>query len=98
MDIGRRVAQVLALTVPLFLVAGYLWAHCDGLDGPVVKAAQRALETGNVDYALIWAQPGDEPELREAFRQALEVRVENGVIVELRSYIDDLYAVDAFWS
>ena len=31
-------------------------------------------------------------------RQALEVRVENGVIVELRSYIDDLYAVDAFWS
>jgi hypothetical protein len=23
------------------------FAHCDGLDGPVVKAAQKALETGN---------------------------------------------------
>ena len=29
-------------------------AHCDALDGPVVKAAQKALSTGNVDlYASV---------------------------------------------
>ena len=37
-------------------------AHCDGLDGPVVKAAQRALETRNPALLLIWVQEKDEPE------------------------------------
>jgi hypothetical protein len=77
MTVGRRATRVLALIAPLFVIAGYAgyaWAHCDGLDGPVVKAAQRALESGNVNFALVWVQPADEAELREAFRQALEVR------------------------
>jgi len=26
-------------------------AHCDGVDGPVVKTAQKALETGDVNLA-----------------------------------------------
>ena len=29
-------------------------AHCDGMDGPVVKAAQKALEAGDVNLVLIW--------------------------------------------
>jgi hypothetical protein len=58
----------------MFAFAGYLWAHCDGLDGPVVKAAQKALATGNVNFALIWVQPGDEDELENTFRQTLAVR------------------------
>ena len=49
-------------------------AHCDGLDGPVVKAAQRALETRNPALALIWVQEKDEPEIRKAFEQTLAVR------------------------
>ena len=28
--------------------------HCDTRDGPVVKAAIKALETGNLNYVLIW--------------------------------------------
>jgi hypothetical protein len=28
--------------------------HCDTRDGPVVKAATKALETGNLKYELIW--------------------------------------------
>ena len=27
-------------------------AHCDGLDGPVATAAQRALDTGNADVTV----------------------------------------------
>ena len=49
-------------------------AHCDGLDGPVVKAAQRALETGNPALVLIWVQEKDEREIQTAFEQTLAVR------------------------
>jgi hypothetical protein len=49
-------------------------AHCDGLDGPVVKAAQKALETGNVNPVLIWVQKKDEGELKNAFQKTLGVR------------------------
>ena len=49
-------------------------AHCDGVDGPVVKAAQRALDTGNPARVLIWVQEKDEPEIRKSFEQTLAVR------------------------
>jgi hypothetical protein len=49
-------------------------AHCDGLDGPVVKAARKALQTGNVNLVLIWVQPKDEAEIRAAFQQVSVVR------------------------
>jgi hypothetical protein len=49
-------------------------AHCDGLDGPVVKSARAALEARNVALVAIWVQPQDEPETRRAFEQALVVR------------------------
>ena len=49
-------------------------AHCDGVDGPVVKAAQRALETGKVSFALMWVQEKDETEITAAFQKTLAVR------------------------
>jgi hypothetical protein len=49
-------------------------AHCDSLDGPVVKAAQKALATGRLPYVLIWVRADDEPEIRAAFEQTLVVR------------------------
>ena len=49
-------------------------AHCDSLDGPVVTAARRALDSGDPASALIWVQPADEAAVRAAFAQALEVR------------------------
>src|SRR5512135_864316 len=49
-------------------------AHCDGLDGPVVKAAQRALQTGDVNQVLVWVRPQDEDEIEKAFDETLAVR------------------------
>jgi hypothetical protein len=49
-------------------------AHCDGLDGPVVKAAQKALETGDVNHVLIWVLKQDEADIKEAFQKAVTVR------------------------
>ena len=48
--------------------------HCDTRDGPVVKAAIQALETGNVNYILIWVPEESEAELTAAFQRALMVR------------------------
>jgi uncharacterized protein DUF6448 len=49
-------------------------AHCDGMDGPVVKAAQKALTTGDINLVLIWVQKPDEAEIQKAFGQTLAVR------------------------
>ncbi|MFN3658909.1 MAG: DUF6448 family protein [Pseudolabrys sp.] len=49
-------------------------AHCDSIDGPVVKAAQKALDTGNVNLALPYAPAKAEPELKAAFAQSQKVR------------------------
>ena len=46
--------------ITVLLVSGSVFAHCDGLDGPVVKAAGEALETGNVNLVLIWVKKDDE--------------------------------------
>jgi len=51
-----------------------IFAHCDGLDGPVVRAARKALDTGNVNLVLIWVQKENEPEIRSAFQKTLAVR------------------------
>ena len=58
----------------LLLTPMSLSAHCDGMDGPVVAAAENALETGDVRHALAWVLPDDEAEVREAFERTLTVR------------------------
>lgn len=58
----------------LLLAAGAARAHCDALDGPVVKAARLARSTGNVNHVLAWVRPADEAEVRKAFRDQSETR------------------------
>lgn len=70
----RLTALALAGLGLLFVGTDYASAHCDGLDGPVVKAAQRALEANNVNLALIWVRKENEPELKAVFQQAIAVR------------------------
>ena len=45
--------------------------HCDTRDGPVVKAAIQALETGNLNYVLIWIPRESEKELISIFEKTL---------------------------
>lgn len=56
------------------LAPGRAFAHCDGLDGPVVMAARQALEKDDASQVLIWVQKKDEAEVRRAFKQTLAVR------------------------
>jgi hypothetical protein len=67
------IVSIILFTIGLFLPKQAI-AHCDGLDGPVVKAAQRALEIENVNPVLIWVQKKDENEITKAFQKTLAVR------------------------
>ena len=49
-------------------------AHCDTADGPAVTDGRRALETGNVNYALKWIPADGEKELRQIFDKAQRIR------------------------
>ena len=56
------------------LLAAWGIGHCDGLDGPVIQLARKALDSGNVNYVLPWVPQDDEPEIRAAFVHAVSVR------------------------
>ena len=60
--------------------------HCDTLDGPVVKAARKALETGNVNLILPYVPKESEHELVMAFGKARGAREMNGKARELADY------------
>ena len=67
-------AIVLPLLALLLPPKDMLFAHCDTMNGPVVKAAEQALETRDVNLVLIWVQKNDEPQIKEAFQKTLAVR------------------------
>lgn len=48
--------------------------HCDSLDGPVVKAAERALEAEDVDLVLPYVKVDAEDDVRTAFERATKAR------------------------
>jgi uncharacterized protein DUF6448 len=65
----------LPLIVVLLLAPTFALAHCDGMDGPVVKAAQKALQTGDVNLLLIWVQKkSDEAEIQKVFAETMAMR------------------------
>jgi uncharacterized protein DUF6448 len=64
----------ICLLVLLTLLTQTAKAHCDTYGGPVVNAARLALETGNVNYVLVWVKKKDENEINEAFKKTLKVR------------------------
>lgn len=73
----------LAFTGLLLISAVPVRAHCDTLNGPVVKTARAALETKDLRPLLKWVKPPAEQELREAFERALSVRSQGAGAKEL---------------
>jgi hypothetical protein len=69
----RVFGAVVVLLSSLFF-AGNVFGHCDTMAGPVVKSAQEALRTRNVNLVLIWVHQKDEAEVKEKFQETLAVR------------------------
>ena len=80
---SRRYFSLALLLPAMLFTAGNALAHCDGMDGPVVKAAQKALETENLKLVLVWVQKSDEPEIAKAFESTVAVRKLNAAAREL---------------
>jgi hypothetical protein len=68
--------------------SGVARAHCDSLDGPVVRDAQAALDHGDATTVRKWVAPEQEPELLEVFGRALATRHLGG---DARAVADRLF-------
>jgi hypothetical protein len=80
----RTMALLIGVASAAMLLApGAALAHCDGLDGPVVTAARKALQSSDVNLVLVWVQKADEAEIKTAFQKALAVRKLNPQSKEL---------------
>jgi hypothetical protein len=72
--IMKQPALLLVVLIFVLLFPTLMFSHCDTMNGPVVKAAVKALETDNVNLVLIWVQPKDETIIKEAFSKAMKIR------------------------
>lgn len=68
------VAVLSTIGLLLLLMPQKASAHCDTYDGPTATDARKALETGNINYALQWIAPEGEEEIREIFALSRKVR------------------------
>jgi hypothetical protein len=67
-----RMFLLIAIATVLTLgIYGFAVAHCDTLDGPVIKDARKALEAKNVTLILKWVKQKDEKAVRAEFAKAL---------------------------
>jgi Family of unknown function (DUF6448) len=85
---SRPVLIAMAALSLLTLSSRTALAHCDTLDGPVVKDARVALDSKDVTPVLKWIAPDKEGEVREAFQRALAVRALGG---EARTLADRFF-------
>jgi len=60
--------------------------HCDTMDGPVVTAAELALEMENINYVLPYVKKDLERELKDAFDKTIVVRELSGDAAEVADY------------
>lgn len=73
--ITRTTTLLTLLFVTLFSLTPILsQAHCDSMDGPVVKDAQTALENGDITPVLKWITDEQEAEVETVFDEVLKMR------------------------
>ncbi len=70
----RPILIALAIFEILFMYSINAKAHCDTLNGPVIKSARQALAIGDVTPVLKWVRIDDEQLIRTAFQNTMEVR------------------------
>lgn len=69
----RQFSFLVVMLLMVFCATNAALAHCDTMDGPVVKDAIKAIEKNNVNYVLKWVRADDEKEITEAFTLMMKV-------------------------
>ena len=80
-------AVLIGATALFMSFADFAAAHCDSLDGPVIRDARAALQNGDPTAVLKWVGEQQEPEIRSVFERTIAVRGIGGQAQELA----DLY-------
>jgi len=70
----RRLLAPSFILLMLIFSTNVSFAHCDTMDGPLIKDAKIAIDKNNVNYVLKWVQPENETEIKEAFFLTMKVR------------------------
>jgi len=78
-----RILKVTVFCVSMWLMPNIVGAHCDTIEGPVVKTAKVALEKGDITPVLKWVKSEYEAEIKEVFKKALAVRTQSQEAREL---------------
>jgi hypothetical protein len=76
---GARMSMRTAGTVVLLMVLTVFvgipaMAHCDSFDGPVIKDAQKAFKTNDVNMVLKWVNHEQEQEIISLFRKTYNLK------------------------
>lgn len=69
--------RIIAFSILMSFICTCAFAHCDTMDGPVVKDAKLALEKSDVTPVLKWVKKEREAEVIVAFEKALGERKAN---------------------
>ncbi len=80
---GGVMVAFLGIGLLCTVLSNNTFAHCDTLDGPVVKTARIALEKGDVTALLKWVPAENEKEIEIAFQKTLAVRAMGAEAKEL---------------
>lgn len=69
-----RLSVVVGVALAVLVTAFEAGAHCDTMEGPLIKDVQAAFASGDVTGVLKWVKPQEEAIVAESFRRALAVR------------------------
>lgn len=69
-----KLGLISLFTFLLMIFTPTVFAHCDQMNGPLVKDAKKAIEQNNVNIALKWIPAVDETEIKDAFNLMMKVR------------------------
>jgi len=81
------IVAVISLAV-VFGACGFLYGHCDTMNGPVVLDAKKAIEKGEVTAVLKWVKTEYEKTIRDLFKKTLIVRAKGP---EAKSLADNYF-------
>ncbi len=83
MSMCKKSVSAIVVCFSIFFYPALSFAHCDALDGPVAKDAQKALQEGSVVPVLKWIDAQHENEIKDVFNKVKEVRKQGGYSKEL---------------
>jgi hypothetical protein len=74
MILKSKLVAMLLLSSFILIFTNTASAHCDSYDGPVIKDAEKALETNNVNLVLKWVSKEQEKEITPLFQKTYELQ------------------------